>query len=253
MLTPTAEAATACPTARTSLIRSAPGSGKTVALTFDDGAGGVTPQVLAILRRYNVRATFFNTGAHDAQYPAQVMRTAAEGHLVANHTWEHRYPSSANGHWSRRYLNREFDKTNAQQLKLTGKNSCFFRPPGGFVTSGMVAEAAKNHMSTVMWSVDTNDWRQSRRTTTASTNAVIRGARQGYGQLHPIILMHVAKASHDPESRVTSNRSNDVAALPAIIAGYQKRGYRFVDMAGKSGLNPRPTDTEASPRTLRRP
>lgn len=230
-------AAQPCPTPRSSVIRSAPGSGKTVALTFDDGPGGVTPQVLAILRTYGVRATFFNTGAHDAKYPSQTTAIAAEGHLVAGHTWSHRYPSSSNGHWSRRYLNSQFDKTNAQQLKLTGKNTCFWRPPGGFRTSGMVAEARKNHMSTVLWSVDTNDWKQPGHTTKRSTKAIANAAKAGYKQRHPIVLLHVSKASHEPESKVRSNRSNDVAALPAIIRGYQAHGYRFVDLAGESGLS----------------
>jgi hypothetical protein len=132
------------------------------------------------------------------------------------------------------------------RLTLTGKNSCFFRPPGGFATPGMGAEAAKNRMSTVMWSVDTNDWKQPSRTTTTSTKAIISAAQQSYSQTHPIILMHVGKASHEPESQVTSNRSNDVAALPAIIQGYLSRGYRFVDMSGRSGLNARTTSVSLS-------
>lgn len=238
---PAAEAGTSCPTPRSGIIRSAPGSGKTVALTFDDGPADSTPEILAILHEHKVRATFFNTGAHDARYPEKTRQIAAEGHLVANHTYEHEYPSSKNSHWSRSYLNGQFDKTNSKQKELTGRRTCFFRPPGGYVTSGMVAEARANKMTTVMWSVDTQDWKQASRTTKASTEMIKKNARAGYSQAHPIVLMHTGKASHESEKKVSSNRSNDVAALASIIEGYQDRGYRFVDMNGSSGLGDAPT------------
>jgi peptidoglycan/xylan/chitin deacetylase (PgdA/CDA1 family) len=233
---PVAEAAGRCPPPATSVVRAAPGSGKTVALTFDDGPAAATPQILAILRRYDVRATFFNTGLHDAQHPETTRLIAAEGHLVGNHTWEHRYPAAANGHWSRSYLNGQFDRTNAQQERLTGRPTCYFRPPGGFETPGMIAEARAHRMSTVLWSVDTLDWQQAAHTTRASRQMIEQNAATGYAQRHPIVLMHTGKASHEPESQVSSNRSNDVAALATIIRGYRDRGYRFVDLAGRSGL-----------------
>jgi hypothetical protein len=100
----------------------------------------------------------------------------------------------------------------------------------------MLAEARAHQMSTVLWSVDTLDWQQAARTTRASTRRIEQNAAAGYAQQHPIVLMHTGKASHEPESEVSSNRSNDVAALATIIRGYRDHGYRFVDLAGRSGL-----------------
>ncbi|GAA2092032.1 hypothetical protein GCM10009841_00680 [Microlunatus panaciterrae] len=246
VLTPTASAATVCPTPARNIIWSAPGSGKTVALSFDDGPGRATPEILKILRRYNVRATFFDTGLHDSQRPTDTKAISGEGHLVADHTWDHRYPYEVAGGWSAAYLHDQFARTNAQQRKLTGKTSCFFRPPGGFLPSGVVAAAARDGMSTVMFSVDTQDWKQASTTTTASIEMIERNARAGYAQQHPIVLMHTAKASHEPESEVTSNRSNTVAALPVVIQGYLDHGYRFVDLNGTSGLPARYTTLSVS-------
>ena len=61
-----------------------------VALTFDDGPDPVdTPKLLDLLREKGVKATFFVVGKRADQYPEIVLRTWAEGHLVANHTWSH--------------------------------------------------------------------------------------------------------------------------------------------------------------------
>jgi peptidoglycan/xylan/chitin deacetylase (PgdA/CDA1 family) len=74
-------------------VRSTPGVGKRVALTFDDGPTKFASQVLRILRQSNVRATFFVTGRAAAARPAQLRQLAAGGHLMAGHTDDHRYPT----------------------------------------------------------------------------------------------------------------------------------------------------------------
>jgi peptidoglycan/xylan/chitin deacetylase (PgdA/CDA1 family) len=86
-----------CPAGRDTVIRAAPGAGKTVALTFDDGPTKFTPQILKILRRHNVRATFFQPGNKLAASPARARQVVDEGHLVANHTYDHRYPTQVAG------------------------------------------------------------------------------------------------------------------------------------------------------------
>jgi peptidoglycan/xylan/chitin deacetylase (PgdA/CDA1 family) len=65
------------------------GSGKTVALTFDDGPGPSTAPILSVLRSYGVTVTFFNLGQNSAAYPSLVRQEATGGYLVANHTWSH--------------------------------------------------------------------------------------------------------------------------------------------------------------------
>ena len=117
----------------------------------------------------------------------------------------------------------------------------------------MIAEARAHRMSTVLWSVDTLDWQQAAHTTRASTRMIEQNAAAGYAQQHPIVLMHTGKASHEPGSQVSSNRSNDVAALATIIRGYRDRGYRFVDLAGRSGLPAATTTVSVAGETLSAP
>jgi peptidoglycan/xylan/chitin deacetylase (PgdA/CDA1 family) len=84
--TPPARAQT-CPPPAASFITSAPATApRTVALTFDDGPGPFLPQILKILRQYDVRATIFDTGSRDALFPAMTRQVASDGHLLAAHT-----------------------------------------------------------------------------------------------------------------------------------------------------------------------
>ena len=72
----------------------APGGGSTagqkvIALTFDDGPGPYTPQVLSVLERYQVPATFFEIGENVAAFPQYSKMVAAAGYPVEDHTWSH--------------------------------------------------------------------------------------------------------------------------------------------------------------------
>lgn len=224
-----------------STTRVAPGTGKTVALTFDDNSVENMPELLAVLRTYNVRATFFNTGKQDAKMLSTVKKIAQEGHLVESHTWEHAYPTKANGYWNKSYLASQIRTTAVQQQKQTGHVSCFFRPPGGHLNNvGAVSKSLG--MQTVLWSVDTQDWSQPKYLSKSAQDAIVRkGTDLRYSNVnHPIVLMHGGKASSEPESKVTSFRGNTLKALPRIIQWYKARGYRFVAMDGTSGVKPIP-------------
>lgn len=244
-----AQAATGCNggLAGTS-TRTAPGAGKTVALTFDDSRPEYMGQVLSVLRRYNVRATFFNVGKYDAGMPSLLKSAVADGHLVEDHTWDHAYPGAANGNWSVPYLSDQIKRTAAQQRALTGQPVCFFRPPGGDMHN-VTAAVRANGMQAVLWSVDTQDWSQPPYLSPAAQNSIVaKGTDLRYANpSHPIVLMHDGKASPEPESKVSSFRGNTLAALPRIIEWYRARGYRFVAMDGTSGLNPLPAAYNPQP------
>jgi peptidoglycan/xylan/chitin deacetylase (PgdA/CDA1 family) len=228
-----AAASPTCPEPRLDVIRTAPGTGRTVALTFDDGPGPFTVPILAILRAEGVRATFFDTGANDARYPALTRATAAAGHLVADHTWDHANPADVP--WTREYLADQFARTNAQQERLTGRPTCFFRPPYGASSPDMLPTARAFGMSTVLWSVDSQDWAQPPGVSREAQDAIVRNALAGLAQDHPIVLMHAARGNA-PEDQVATDRANTALALPRIIRAYRDAGYTFVDVAGRSGL-----------------
>lgn len=226
------EPAQTCPEPADKLVTQAPGKGRTVALTFDDGPGPADPEILKVLADNEVHATFFFTGLHASQHPEQVRAAAKAGHLVADHTWEHRYPRQVKGGWKRSYLNSQLTRTNTELSALTGEPVCFFRPPGGFTTN-VLAVSTKLGMTAVLWSVDSEDWQQPGRTTKAATATIVANATEIGDQTHPIVLMHSSKASHEPDSKVSPYRGNTIAALPKVIAWYRDHGFRFVRLDGR--------------------
>jgi len=215
----------------------APGAGLTVALTFDDGPGPWTPAILDVLASFGVPATFFDTGAHDAALPQLARAEAAARHVVADHSWDHRYPDQVPGGWTRDYLRDQFARTAALQASLIGTASCLLRAPGGFESPALNPMARELGMSPVGWSLDTEDWRQPGHLSSPAIRAIVAAAIRDPGP-HPIVLMHAAKASGEAESVVSSYRGNTVAALPAIIRWYRAHRYRFVTMGGDTQPGP---------------
>jgi peptidoglycan-N-acetylglucosamine deacetylase len=224
---------TSCPRPAAGFVTAAPGAGKTVALTFDDGPGPDDAALLQILAAHQVPATFFLTGAHSADQPARVRALAAAGELVADHSYDHRYPREVPGGWTVPYLMDQITRTNAVLTSQTNVPVCFFRPPGGFEDSVLQGASAEG-MSAVLWSVDAYDWKQPDHVDAAATQAIVAAATNVGTQSHPIVLLHSAKASHERSSRVSAFRGNTLAALPQIIGWYAAHGFQFVDLTGRS-------------------
>lgn len=129
-----------------------PATGPVVYLTFDDGPHPVhTPDVLDILGRYGARATFFVLGKLAARHPELIERIVAEGHTVANHTWNHENLT----HLSRA----EFDATIGRTQDVLGDHATpCLRPPYGSTNSSTRNWAANHGLEVFMWTVSANDW-----------------------------------------------------------------------------------------------
>lgn len=206
-----------CPAVGYGVNSSAPGAGKTVALTFDDGPGKTTSAILSILQQYGVPATFFNIGVNQAVRPALVQQEATLGIVLGNHTWDHPQMQTLTASAQAS----EMDKTTNEQVALIGRAPCFFRPPYGSYNSTTLALAQQRRMQVWNWNVDTLDWEA-----TATSASIISRAEQGGALTHPVILMH------NPPAGIPAT----VAALPTIISFYKDRGYRFVTLANTPGL-----------------
>jgi peptidoglycan/xylan/chitin deacetylase (PgdA/CDA1 family) len=211
--------AVGCPPAPLGIQRRAPGTGKTVALTFDDGPGASTHAILRILAANGVIATFFDIGINETVRPATVRAIAAQGHLLGNHSWSHpdmpRLSAAAQG--------AEMDKATAQQRRLIGFPPCFFRPPYGAADATTLSLARARRMAVFDWSVDTEDWKAHGSGAHVWIDRIIARAEAGGVQAHPVVLMH-----NQPIAMPAT-----VAALPTIIAFYRDRGYTFVDLGGR--------------------
>ena len=219
-----------CPEAASTPLYHAPGDGRTVALTFDDGPGPYTGQVLAALRAGQVHATFFVVGSHVATDPALVTRAAAEGHLIGNHTWDHVYPQNLPHGWTTSYLTDQIGRTDSAVVSATGLPTCFFRPPGGFMPPAVTVVGRRVREQVALWSIDPRDWAVQGRvpvdpaTTAHQAHRIYTAARAGRDDPHPVILLHDGGGF----------RGATVAALPWIIAYYRAEGYRFVRLDGSS-------------------
>ncbi len=179
-----------------------------IALTFDDGPNPVyTPQVLAVLQAYTIKATFFDVGYLVKEYPNIVRQEFLQGHSIGNHSWSHPELSrlSATG-----ILSQLVSTSDAIQ-SVTGSRPTIFRPPYGSFNRIVFAQALQQKLSTILWNDEARDW------TTPGVNVIARRilnlARNG-----GIILLHDGGGF----------RAQTAAALPIIITALQQRGFTFV-------------------------
>ena len=185
---------------------------KCVALTFDDGPGEHTDELLDHLAEYDAKATFYVLGSLVKEFPEIVERTATEGHEVANHTWAHADLTglSAEG------VRKDLERTDKAIEQVTGRLPVTMRPPYGSLND-TVREASPHPL--VLWDVDTMDWRN--RDTKAITRHALKESKPG-----SVVLFHdIHKTSVD--------------ALPEILEGLHRQGYHFVtveEMFGLQGL-----------------
>lgn len=183
----------------------------TIALTFDDGPHPkYTPQILDILREYNVPATFFTVGENVEAYPELVQRCITEGHEIANHTYTHRDLSKSNAS----QINREITATESALWECGEIRPKLLRPPGGLYGRRVLSVAAELDYTVVLWNIDTRDWAHTPPKMIAEK--VMSSVKGG-----DIVLMHdfIGKDSPTPD------------ALQLIIPKLQKNGYRFVTVS----------------------
>ena len=207
-------AAAGCPPAPYGMHLYAPGSSKTVALTFDDGPGRSTAAILAILARYRVPATFFNIGAAMATRPGLVREEVTEGYAMGNHTWNHLSLVTLTA--ARQAA--ELSQASAEQQAIAGTVPCAFRPPYGYYDATTLKLAQQRRMTAWLWSTDTLDWMANGSGAASWVHRIVQMGEQGGALQHPILLMHDQRAGNPAT----------VAALPTIIQFFLARGYRFV-------------------------
>lgn len=181
-------------------------SRRLVALTFDDGPWPSTRAVLRVLRRTNVRATFFVLGSLIRDRPRTVAQIRAAGHALGNHTWGHPDLTALSG----RAVADQLDGTDAA-IRRSGPGPCLFRAPYGLTDRRVLRMVRNRGMVTVGWDVDSRDY------TRPGARQIVRTV---LGSVRPgsIVLMHDGGG----------DRVQTVAALPKIIRVLRRRNYRLV-------------------------
>jgi len=174
---------------------------KIVYITFDDGPiPESTPRTLALLRKKEIKATFFCVGDNVRKYPELYKQILDEGHAVGNHTHNHlRGFTSEN-------------KAYVDNVALADKyiKSKLFRPPYGMIKRSQAKELLKD-FKIIMWDVLSEDYRQDI-TPETCFKAVLKHTRPG-----SIILFH----NH------IKSETNMQYALPLLIDALKEKGYQF--------------------------
>lgn len=190
---------------------------KFVAITFDDGPHPVfTPKILDILAKYNAKATFFVAGNKVKRFPEVLKREAAEGHEIANHTYNHIYSRNITAE----KLTTELNDTDAIIQQITGQKPKLYRPVGGIFNELIINTAVQNNKLVILWSwhQDPKDWRSP--AANHISEVITKGVQPGN-----IILLHDWNGTE--ESKV----SQTVLALDSILAHLYKNGYKCVTVS----------------------
>lgn len=182
---------------------------KVIALTFDDGPDEqMTPQVLDVLKRHNIKAAFFLIGEKVEKFPHIVKRIVDEGHIIGNHTYSHSglFPLSSAGK-----VNDELKRCCDSIYNAVGLRTELFRPPFG-VTNPIIGKAVRQFgYKTIGWSIRSLDTVNAK-----SREDVVEKVER---QLHPgaIILLH-------------DRCENADILLEKIISSSIEKGYEFVSL-----------------------
>jgi peptidoglycan/xylan/chitin deacetylase (PgdA/CDA1 family) len=181
-------------------------SQKIVALTFDDGPHpSNTPRLLDILKKRNVKATFYVVGTNARRYPAILRRMVAEGHEIGNHTLSHGYLTKM----SRDQIRKDLSQSHQIIVEATGVPPKTIRPPYGAITSDLKSWIKSEYgYPSIMWSVDPEDWK--RPGSSVVSRRLVSGASPG-----GILLVHDI---HAPT----------IDAVPSAVDQLLAKGYRFV-------------------------
>ncbi|MFH8241295.1 polysaccharide deacetylase family protein [Streptomyces sp. NPDC018321] len=180
-----------------------------VNITVDDGPDPTwTPQVLAVLREYGVKATFCVTGTQAQTHPDLVKDVVAAGHRLCDHSVSH---DTAMDKKSEEYQSKEILDAERMITEASGGvRPMYYRAPGGAFTPHSRKLAASRGMRPLGWNVDTKDF--ERPGTDAIVATVQRELRNG-----PTILFHDAGG----------DRAQTVEALRRVLPWLREQGYSF--------------------------
>lgn len=192
------------------LVRTAAGTGRVVALTFDDGPHPeYTPQVLALLAQYGAVATFCIVGSEAERHPAVVQSVVAAGMSLCAHTMTHdgNLPARSNG-----TMAAEVAGSRDAVLRAAGDGAVvpWFRAPAGNWSQRVQEMAASEGMKPLSWMVDSRDWQRP-------------GAEQILATVQAAVQPGAVILLHDGGGR----RDQTVAALTQLLPWLVDQGYGF--------------------------
>lgn len=181
-----------------------------IALTFDAAWGNEdTPRLLEILKKHNVKVTFFMTGGWVEKYPDDVKAILADGHDLGNHSQNHKNMSQLSDKECREEILSVHDKVK----ELTGYEMFLFRPPYGDYDNHVITNVRSVGYYPIQWDVDSLDWKDY------GANDIIKKVcnHKNLGNGSIILCHNGAKYTAD--------------ALDTLITRLKDMGYEFVPLS----------------------
>lgn len=207
-------AADLCP-----FFASGPKGSQAVALTFDDGPGPHTEAVLAVLAKYDVKATFFMEGSQVEARGPLAKKVIDAGHEVGSHLYSHPDFYHYKKPDAPQVMERELMKTEGLIEKAGGKKPYLLRMPHGYMKPWSREIAAAKGYTMVNWGFGC-DWKKMSGPDLAAM--YIKNIKPG-----AIFLMHDGGR----------NRQSTVEALPQVIEAIREKGLKVVTVGELLGLN----------------
>ena len=199
---------------------------KQIALTYDDGPNDPhTLELLEVLAKHGVRATFFMIGRYVQQRPDIARAVAQAGHLIGNHTFTHPLLIFESAARTRTQL---VDCHQALEDAI-GEHSKLFRPPFGGRRPATLRVARALGLETVMWNVTGYDWNAP--PAAVIERKVVRQIRGG-----DVILLH--DGGHRD---MGANRAPTVIATDSLIRRCKDQGYEFVTVGEMLAVSHQPS------------
>lgn len=180
-----------------------------IALTFDDGPGPRTAELLEALEEYNAHATFFMLGNKIPSYPDVIKKMEEIGCELGNHSYDHANLTKI----SADQIASQINQTNSNLQNIVGSGATVMRPPYGAINSTVKSTAG---MPLILWNIDTLDWKT--RNTKSTIDAVMGQVKDG-----DIILMH-------------DIHTETIDAALQLIPKLQEAGFQLVTVSELASL-----------------
>ncbi|WP_410982901.1 peptidoglycan-N-acetylglucosamine deacetylase [Bacillus cereus] len=186
---------------------------KVAYLTFDDGPGKYTAELLDMLKKEDAKATFFLIGANVKAFPGLVKREDAEGHYVGMHSMTHNYKKL----YTEGLYADEMKEDQGLIAGVIGKSPVLTRPCYGSMpglNEALRNKVVENGLKVWDWTIDSLDWKYNKMPVDAAAAQIAQNVLAGATNPTEVILMH----DIHPQS---------VKAVPAIIKGLKEKGYEL--------------------------
>ncbi|HHT50468.1 MAG TPA: polysaccharide deacetylase family sporulation protein PdaB [Eubacteriaceae bacterium] len=181
---------------------------KKIAISFDAAWGDeFTQEILDILKKYDIKSTFFLVGFWVDNYPHQVKKIHQYGHEIGNHSTTH--PDLAK--ISKEEIIHELNVTGEKIEKIIGEKPILFRPPFGSYNDTLINTAEELGYYTIQWDVDSLDWKEE--------------------GVEPIIQRVKSKVQNGSIVLFHNNAKYMTKALPSLIEALYEENYKIVPVS----------------------